>query len=204
MIDIDSLMRRLSGKRPLFHSEFDLQFALAWELASLCPNVRLERPFRVDRKQVEVDIVVRAEQKWIAVELKYWTASLKCDNDGESYNLKQQGARDCRYGFWENVERIERLMDAKLVSEGCVVALTNDEGFWNKKSRSTSDDAFKMNTGRRVKGILRWKPGTKPGYIGTRKSEIRLRSEYEVDWQEYSEVQCQGSGSFRYTVALVQ
>jgi len=207
MIAVESLLKSLRKRRPIFHSEADLQFALAWELGRAYPeaNVRLERPFALDGKPIEVDLAVEIEQKWVVFELKYWTAKFLYRNpvNNEVFSLKQQGARDCRYGFWENVERIERLVQTRQVSEGYVFALSNDPAFWTRSSRSTCDDDFKMNEERVVGGTFRWKPGTKPGYIGDRKSELHLRrSNYTVQWLPYPSNERRGD--FRYTAIHVQ
>jgi hypothetical protein len=43
-LDIHGLMQRLSKSRPIFHSEADFQFALAWRIKESMPDceVRLE------------------------------------------------------------------------------------------------------------------------------------------------------------------
>ena len=71
-VDIDSLMRELAQRRPVFHSEADFQFALSRqiEVEERDYEVRLERPFRSGRRSRRVDIWLPHEE--IAVELKYF------------------------------------------------------------------------------------------------------------------------------------
>ena len=44
MNKINDAINTLKGKRAIFHSEDDLKFAFAFELAKSFPNIRLEKP----------------------------------------------------------------------------------------------------------------------------------------------------------------
>lgn len=71
-LDIEKCMKSLSEKRPIFHSEADFQFALAWEIQKEYPkaNVRLEYPIRLEKpvekifnlpfleRKLELDMIV--------------------------------------------------------------------------------------------------------------------------------------------------
>jgi hypothetical protein len=63
MSDLEALVAaaldRLAQRRPIFHSEADLQLALAWELQTSYPDaaVRLEKRV-INNPRVELDILV--------------------------------------------------------------------------------------------------------------------------------------------------
>lgn len=66
-----NIMRAIDSikeKRKVFHSEADFQFALAWEIKRLYPevDVRLEYAYKVDDKIYHIDILVMIEGKFIA------------------------------------------------------------------------------------------------------------------------------------------
>lgn len=65
----------LSARRPIYHSESDLQFALAWELKESLPNIeiRLEKPF----KKQYIDIIYTNANETIGIELKYKTDEIQ-------------------------------------------------------------------------------------------------------------------------------
>ena len=96
------IMETLATVRPIFHSEADFKFALAWEIQKKCPRaeVRLEYPFRETQsgkqKTTYIDIVVifnrRNEKNVIPIELKYYTAACRCEIRGEHFGLKNHGS----------------------------------------------------------------------------------------------------------------
>ena len=108
--DIDKCLLSLSKKRPLFHSEADFQFALAWEIQLAYPqaNVRFEYAPK-DFSNMHIDIVVFIDQHIIPIELKYKTAKLNAIYNSEMYNLKSHGAQDCgKYDCLKDLQRIEK------------------------------------------------------------------------------------------------
>ncbi len=84
-----NVIESLQGKRPIFHSEADFQFSLAWEIKLLYKDkayeVYLEKPLRNANKEPEkdknsnnsyLDIFVQENGNKIGIELKYLTAEL--------------------------------------------------------------------------------------------------------------------------------
>ena len=74
-------MKSLSGKRRIFHSEADFQFALAWEIKELYGwEIHLEAPATIDEgtkkeKRISIDIVVVDRNNNYPIEMNYPAAS---------------------------------------------------------------------------------------------------------------------------------
>ena len=93
-LDIHGLMRGLAETRPVFHSEADFQFALAWRIREETgQDVRLEfPPFPGEGMYLDL---------WVpdigtAVELKYVTREHTVAVDGESFSLRNHAAHPPR------------------------------------------------------------------------------------------------------------
>jgi hypothetical protein len=65
-------MTALSSTRPVFHSEADFQFALAWAIKELNPSaeIRLEYPFGSQRGAVDLVAISNGKPSY-ALELKF-------------------------------------------------------------------------------------------------------------------------------------
>ena len=127
-MNLEEILKNLIKDRPLFHSEADFQFALAWQIKKKYQDadIRLEYPIE-DEGRKYVDILV--DGKYL-IELKYKTRELNGSYDGESYNLKEQGAQDhARYDFIKDISRIETFDINPSFNQGYVIFLTNDLSF---------------------------------------------------------------------------
>ena len=206
MIEIDRIMAELSRERPVFHSEADLQHALAWQIHRASPEcgVRLEyRPF--PEKSMHLDLWLRGPG--IGLELKYTTRLLDHVHEGEAFSLKPQEARDTRrYDFLKDISRLERVSRLKHARGGFAVLLTNDQLYWDPpgpKGRNNNDDEFRIHEGRRIGGELNWSERTSAGTKEGRENPIRLDRCYHLQWRDYSEVGQQPNGRFRYLTVQV-
>ena len=94
-LNIHEVMSQLSIRRPIFHSEADFQFSLAWMIKEQYPNCDIRIEFVPEfNPNLHLDILVILDGKWIPIELKYTTKKcIKTIND-EVYVLKEQGAKD--------------------------------------------------------------------------------------------------------------
>ena len=189
-LDVHGLMRSLSRARPIFHSEADFQFALAWRIRELTPTceVRLEYRVQLEDKPLRVDL-------WLptlgaAIELKYKTRQLLAPIGDESYSLEDQSARNLsRYDFLDDVRRLERIVEAGQAKRGFAVMLTNDRGYWAPPTAgsSTDDAAFRLHEGREICGPLEWAQADKLGAKKNRKQPISLSGSYNLNWHDYSD-----------------
>ena len=189
-LDVHDLMRSLAAARPIFHSEADFQFALAWRIRELTPTceVRLEYRVQLENKPLYLDL-------WLptlgaAIELKYKTRQLLAPIGDESYSLEDQSARNlARYDFLDDVRRLERIVEAGQARRGFAVMLTNDRGYWDPPTAGnrTDDAAFRLHEGREICGPLEWAHADKLGAKKNRKQPISLSGSYNLHWHDYSD-----------------
>ena len=207
MLDIQGIMASLAEKRVLFHSEADFQHSLAWQIQTAMPEsgVRLEvNVSSAERGRMFLDIWLPDEG--VAIELKYTTRKIELRHCGELFSLRDHGAQDQkRYDFLWDIRRLE-LMSSNV--EGCeagyAVLLTNDPLYWRMAGRTnTVDAAFHLYEGRRVTGELNWSATASDGTKRKRESPIRLKGSYHLRWQDYSRLNVDRYGAFRYLAVSV-
>lgn len=192
-IDLNRVMSLLSKERPLFHNEKDFQFSLAWKFQQLNPelSVRLEKSFGDNREQSEyLDIFVSDRKNVeIGIELKYITALLVTKQKDEQFSLKNHSANDTRcYDSLKDLERIERLVANKYISQGYTIWLTNVNAFWNGQPNGSLYDEFRIFESRKINGTLNWKTGAGKGTIKNREKPINIKGTYDIKWSKYSDV----------------
>lgn len=210
-IDIPCLLVQLARRRPIFHSEADFQHELAWQIRRChpCVDIRLEVPFDIDgsndsgkgRTRGALDILIRHRRRKMALELKYMCAPLSHEIDGESFELKNQGAHDIRcYDVWKDVMRMERFVKDHKNASAAVIALTNDSKYWNGPKKSDAYYAqFSLKDKRNVSGTLNWDGRASDGTKKGREESINLENNYEIRWKYYSDIgNGKKRGKFRY------
>ena len=197
MLNIHTVMTELAKTRPIFHSEADFQFALAWQIREMMPGsqIRLEfKPFSDGR--MYLDIWIRDQE--MAIELKYKTQRMQREHDGEQFTLREQAAQDLGcYDFLKDIERIETIKSSGLAKHGFAIMLTNDLSYCrlpkiSRRPKANPTD-FRIYEGRVVTGNLEWQDPTAPSVSG-RQAPINLRGSYSLNWKDYSEVP--GTGNF--------
>lgn len=74
-MELDELISRLGRKRPVFHSEADFQYALAWEAHHMDPDMQIRLETHPE-PNVRLDVLFARPDlsAYTAVELKYLTA----------------------------------------------------------------------------------------------------------------------------------
>ncbi len=202
-MDLHAILATLARERPVFYSEADFQFALAWRIRETTgEGVRLEYPpHRGEKKYLDIWL----PESRAAIELKYWTRKLDARVAGEEFLLLEQGAQDLsRYDCLKDIQRVER------VGHGFVVALTNDHLHWKPPlKKGTIDAAFRIHRGRRIraKDELRWHPRASTETMKGREDPICLRHDYELSWRDYGRPITDGAntkhGQFRYLAVEV-
>lgn len=202
MLDIQSIVKVLSAKRPIFHSEADFQHALAWEIHAKYPKaaIRLETNPYSDGQRVHIDILVKLGNKKYAIELKYKTRKLDVEYNDETFHLLNQAAQDIgRYDFIKDLVRIEKFISEHNNSAGIVIFMTNDPGYWKQvMTRDTVDRAFRLTEERILEGQLSWGKLASKGTIKGRKNELILNKNYLIKWNDYSQLENSSKGKFRY------
>ena len=194
ILDIEKCMKSLSDKRPIFHSEKDFQFALAWEIQKEYPksNIRLEYP--VGKMDIDIVVFCGEDNKiMIPIELKYKTGELYKDNKkynikNEDFLLKEHAAHNIsRHNFLKDIERIESISESL---EGYTIWLTNSKKYWESPSNiENTCKNFTVHDKANIKcnSTLEWSEHT---YIKTRNEhkEITLKNSYTFSWEEYSTI----------------
>lgn len=197
--------RSLSGKRPVFHSEADFQFAFAWECRLVYGeqvDVRLETH---PKPHVRLDLELREGDTGVAIELKYltrrWGPSLV---NGERFALAQHGAQILRrYDVVADIARVEEFitLPGREKWKGYQVTLTNESAFWNPTTtRRTWDAEFRIGEGDTLAGMRSWPPDATPGTVKGREKAILLRRGYAIRWEEYSRLDDTAAGRVRALV----
>lgn len=207
--DIHRVLDRLAKERPVFHSEADFRFALAWQIEKMKPNagVRLEWPFSLDGANRYLDIWLRT--LGIAIELKYRTRRFSIEHGGERFSLKNKMAHNYgRYGFIEDIRRIEKIAadrrtgDRSEFSHGYAVLLANDPLYWKVGGEGTNDEQFRIHEGRLLTGTMAWTKGPSNGMTQNHKHPITLSGSYELHWRQYSRLPTE-NGEFRYLAVKI-
>lgn len=142
---------------------------------------------------MRVDIVVRREEEFLPVELKYTTVRVvgKASRYGRTIDnmeiLRNQGAQDIiRYNVWKDVRRIELLKKIfPAVKGGLVVFLTCDKTFLSEPRLDSACKPF--STAEKEEptggGIMRWNGNPT---IADKYPEFTLEGTYRIKWTSHS------------------
>ncbi len=202
MLDVHRLMKSLSDRRPIFHSEADFQHEFAWEIRSAMPQskVRLEYPIDPEaKKAVHLDIWLPIEQ--VAIELKYYTREFAAEWYDEVFLLRNHGAHPPkRFDFVNDIQRLEQCNCKK----GFAILLTNEPLYWLAPPRSgTIDAAFRVHESKELTGSMSWQGTPAAGTKGNRESNITLSGLYTMQWRDYWAFPGKRFGQFRYLAVPV-
>jgi hypothetical protein len=199
--DVERILAELSDERPVFHSEADFQFALAFKIQQLYPQlaVRMEKTEIVNNERFRVDVFAYNNGRVALMELKYPTRGLRvqvhlAEDEYETYNILNQAAHDLhRYDFLKDIQRLELLVERRTLkghsAVGYAILLTNDSLFWEKPARDgVIDYAFRLHEGRTIAGgeALQWDERAGDGTKRGREEPITLRGDYTFRWRRYS------------------
>jgi hypothetical protein len=152
---LKEILGELSIKRPVFESEDDFKFSLAWKIKEEYKNkidIRLEKKVMLenenktkeeknqskkdekDEKNQRIDIFI---YPWkIGIELKYFTAEFEYSDtkNGEKIKLAHQAAENLKsYDAWKDVKRLEEFVDKDFIKKGFSIWLTNMETLYKKE-----------------------------------------------------------------------
>lgn len=193
-IELSTVMHRLAGQRPVFHSEADFQFAFAQTVQAVDPDIRcrLEVPVTsgASARNEYLDLLCSGPAGLTPIEFKYFTRRWSGDVLGEHYELRNQAAADLlRLHFVHDVVRLER---SEYGGVGFAILLSNDPGLWTESSRPTRDRDFRLHDGRQLQGTLLWADGE---YVDNTRA---LRGSYKVRWQDYQRLDDGSGGALRY------
>lgn len=205
--DLENILETLRQKRPVFVSEADFQFALAWSIQSKFKNaeIRLEYPPEYD-PNVHIDILVKIGGDWYPIELKYKTRKCEKEIDDETYFLKEHGATDVNcYRYLKDIERIQRFKKVPQFKRGFTIFLTNDLRYTDspKKEDSIYKD-FSLKEGLIKEGVLAWDKRASKGTMKGCEKPLTMDSKYSVYWKTYSQLDDSKTGTFKYLINTIE
>ena len=195
-LDIHEIIRQLSIWRPIFHSEADFQFSLAWLIKKKYPECEIRLEFVPEfNPNLHLDILVILNGKWIPIELKYTI-----------YVLKEHGAKDqgC-YNYLKDIMRIEEFKDktSKFI-EGYTIKITSEMSYLKPPTKVNCTYAeFSIEEGSIKTGCMNWDANTGKGTMRGMEAPIVLSGMYPINWKEYSKVDDTNSGTFMYLVNTI-
>ena len=211
MVEIIKALQQLLGKKRIYGSEADFQFAFAWELKEIYGeqiDVRLEyTPWKYS-DTMHIDIAVLNGNKLIPIELKYRKAKLDTVYNGEHIQLKAHTAHDTgAYEYLADIERLENLMKSGTysISEAYAIILTNDSAYWRDTRKSPdgkqpNDIAFRIFEGVELTGKREWNAAASAGTTKGHERPIYLDGTYTMEWQDCSPT---SDITFKYNVAKI-
>ncbi len=191
--DIYRILEELSKTNPLFNSELEFQFCLAWKIKELYKDIYticLEYPLKnYQGKNRNIDLVlVYNNGGLIPIELKYKTSKFEYFCNNINYKLKDQSANDLsKYGHLKDVSRIEYFKETeKNFLVGYVITITNQTKTWQKiLSPKHTDFEFSLENGSTVrKGVKCWHI-CKSNHNKNNYLPITLKNDYFINWHDF-------------------
>jgi hypothetical protein len=189
-IILHKILKELSKERPIFHSEADFKFALAWKIKEkVCPEkIIIEYPVNIENKRIYIDIYFKKGEKEYFFELKYKTKKFEVDYEDMKYILKDQKACDLgRYDFIKDISRLERIICEQQNKFGYVIFLSNDEKYL-QGTKNTNQD-FSFNIGNKttiICGEKNWSEEKNIENLGSRRNSLIINNDYFIKWRDYS------------------
>ena len=201
--NIHSIVKSLSLKKPVFHSEAEFQLAIASEIKEHHPQCEINLEYTVPDLGYRLDLLVSLGGQLIPIELKYKTGKSQFTVEGETYLLKEQGADDSdSYDIIKDIVRIEHIVQKLNCPMGFTVTLSNDPIYWKKPNRPTIADELRLWEGRLLGGSLGWADHAGAGSTRGREERLVLSAEYPLHWAEYSTLSDDRKGQFRYLATI--
>ncbi|MGF7003434.1 hypothetical protein M2149_001835 [Lachnospiraceae bacterium PFB1-21] len=181
-------MKTLAVKRPVFHSEADFQFCLAFELKNTLGDdakIYCEYPvaslkLEAEKRRPHLDILISVGGKKIPIELKYRPKASTIEYDNEVFELKPQGDNTwSRYDFLKDVLRIENYKndDASHCEEGYAIFLTDNMIFKEDKPSK-----HKLSLANKIEGEYY------RTYINEKKQLLEIKGIYTPNWHDYRDI----------------
>ena len=191
--DIYRVIEELSKTNPLFNSELEFQFYLAWKIKELYKDIYticLEYPLKnYQEKNRNIDLVLVCNNGGlIPIELKYKTSKFEYFFNNINYKLKNQSANDLsKYGHLKDVSRIEYFKETeKNFLVGYVITITNQAKTWQKiLSPKQTDFEFSLENGSTAcKGVKCWHI-CKSNHNKNKYLPITLKNDYFINWHDF-------------------
>lgn len=195
----------LSNHVGFFHSEEEVQILLANYLLNTCEYDDILVEYYINRqlifnypwnndKKISVDIVVRVDNDYIPIEIKYKTKRQIFPHYvfGSQTNVElaeQKAKNEGCYSFWKDIKRIEIFQEIfNLNNSGLVLFITNDLSYFRQPRAAVQYGPFSIHQGRQVNrgAFLNWDDSRKA--IKSARAEkfpgFKLSNDYTINWQD--------------------
>ena len=142
--------------------------------------------------ELRLDIVVKKDDEYCPIELKYKTKKVerqisRFDEmlDDKVVVMKNQGAQDLgMYDFWKDVRRVELVRNRfKNVKGGLVVFVTNDP-FYTKESRPNSNNYLLNMTEGKHSVVKHWQNEDSACAKTKSYKSFEVEREYSIKWYQ--------------------
>lgn len=209
--DIYRILIELSKTNPLFCSELEFQFYLAWKIKEIYRDnfeIRIEHPTaQCDGHNRNIDLLlIDRNGGYIPIELKYRTRKLELQQGKYTFRLKNHAAEDVtKYGHLKDVSRIEDYKHTESNFQvGYAITITNQEKAWQRIiDCNKSDYNFSLEDKTRIfRGKKEWSENTS---VKTQKSypPFILENDYSINWFDYCNFDCK-NGHFKVLVTEIK
>lgn len=205
-MNLEATLAQLAARRPVFHSESDLQHELAWVLREITgADLRLEVPMPGFTGRASLDILLSHAGMRVGIELKYPKRALNRVVNSEMFKLSSSIARDIiRHDICKDIMRLERAIEQKFIEKGYLIVVTNDSSFWTPGQREDVIDAdFHVHGGRILEGTLTWSERAGAGTTAKRDTPLVFAGSYSLEWGPYSRIEGERFGEFRSLIVEV-
>ena len=199
MVRLD-VCKFLQNNEELLFNERDFQMHLAtWlrksdnayddvDVEYYVPNKELDN--YIWESELRLDIVVKKNDEFCPVELKYKTKKVerkitRFDEmlSDDVFVMKNQGAQDLgMYDFWKDVRRVELVRKRfARVKGGLAVFLTNDESYTKAGRPTSNNNMLTMENGPHPKQKHWLKPETT---CARTHPDFEVENEYTIEWHD--------------------
>jgi hypothetical protein len=197
---LEDIRKFLSTYDGFFHNEKEIQVRLAKYLIDLKKYDQIFLEYTIEKSQfnenylfknenkISLDIVVRNQDEFIPIEIKYKTTNQNFSYSvfGKNTNvcLTHHGAKNLGcYSFWKDVYRLELIQQTFNLNElGIVLFITNDEKYKVFPRIGSKYQQFSIHEGKNVTAgeVLYWSEK----YQGKNYPDIPLSNNNSINWDD--------------------
>lgn len=187
-----------------FHSEEEVQLLIAQHLINTKAfgdvyveyylNRLLIPDYPWSNKKLSVDIVVRNNNDYIPIEIKFKTKKQVFPYSvfGSETNVEladQSAQNEGCYSFWKDLKRLEIIRETfQLKYSGILIFITNDSSYLKHPRQDVQYEPFSIHQGRQVnKGeFLNWNSTKKPITIerAAKFPGFTISNSYAITWKD--------------------
>lgn len=205
---VDEVMESLKKEVRYFVSEAHLQMSFIQYAMQLhgndfefYPEYPIQREGTDKRDELDLLILDKASKEKTIIEFKHKTANTSNKSlivktpSGIEFCPTAMNAQDLgRFDCWSDIERIERCVDQKLVTNGFLVFITNDSLYWGKVDSKGLSVNYDLSSGKHEPCFKKWNIPSgyntdrlerSVGRIRNKENGINIKGSYHLKWEEF-------------------